>query len=378
MRILFYAVNGLGLGHVTRLMAIAREIRNLKRGTEILFLTSSEADSIIYKEGFPAVKLPSKTIARESGMQARIHSRMLQQTAWSVFSAFNPHVTVVDTFPLGFCYELDPVLMWKTCKFVFIYRQRKSEKALDKRFQAALQRYNLVIVPHEKQEFGVAMPPGVRSLFAGKIIIRGKKDLLPAETVKQEFGLPPDKKNVLITLGGGGQKGLETQIDKVLDVLAGYPAVHPVVAQGNLLRCLNTRCTAANGNGRPYSVIKQYFPLCELYNAFDYVVAGCGYNTVNELLYFNKPAVYLPFERQVDDQVLRAQTIHDAGLGLKADPENTDSIKESFNGLLDDDVYWAIKKNLGKMRFRNSAGKSARAILKLGAPGILGTWGEQP
>jgi predicted glycosyltransferase len=257
--------------------------------------------------------------------------------------------------------------MWKTCKFVFVYRQRKSEKAQDKRFQATLQRYDLVIVPHEKQEFGVAMPPDVRSIFAGKIIIRGKKDLLPVEVVKQEFRLPPGKKYALITLGGGGQMGLETLIDNVVRVFDHFPAIHPVVAQGNLLRRLNTRNKASKENNCSCSVIKQYYPLCELYNAFDYVIAGCGYNTVNELLYFNKPAVFLPFERQVDDQELRARTIHDAGLGLKADPYDTDSIKESFNRLLDDEVYSGIKKSLGKMRFRNSAGKSARAILKLGS-----------
>jgi UDP:flavonoid glycosyltransferase YjiC (YdhE family) len=170
-------------------------------------------------------------------------------------------------------------------------------------------------------------------------------------------------------------------IDKVVRALGQTPAIHPVVAQGNLLRCLNTRYSAGNGNQCSCSVIKQYYPLCELYNAFDYVIAGCGYNTVNELLYFNKPAVFLPFERQVDDQILRAQTIYDAGLGLKADPNDMNSIKENFNRLLDDQIYSGIKKNLGKMRFRNSAGKSARAILKLGTRGtgiMRGKRGAQP
>lgn len=359
MKILFYAVNGLGLGHVTRLLAIAREIRSAEPDTEILFITSSEADSVIYKEGFPAVKLPSKNIARESGLRARVHSRLLQQTAWSVVSAFNPTVMVVDTFPLGFCYELDPVLSWKSSKFVFIYRQRKEEKTRDKRFQAAMQRYDLVIVPHEKDDFGVAPARGVRSMFAGKIIIRDKKSLPAREQVIAEHRLPPAEKYALISLGGGGQDGLETLIPGILNIFKDFPAIHPVTAQGALLRRLNVE------NG--CSIIKHYYPLCELYNAFDYVIAGCGYNTVNELLYFNKPAVYLPFERQVDDQMLRAKEIHDAGLGLTADPYDPADLKETFRRLTDETVYAQIQKNLGKKRFRNSAKKAARAILKLAA-----------
>src|SRR5690349_10863784 len=43
-RILFYAVNGLGLGHVTRLLAIARAVRELEPNAEIVFFTSSEAE----------------------------------------------------------------------------------------------------------------------------------------------------------------------------------------------------------------------------------------------------------------------------------------------------------------------------------------------
>lgn len=357
MRILFYAVNGLGLGHVTRLLAIAREIRRLRPETEILFLTSSEADSVIYEEGFPAVKVPSKNIARESGLRARIHVRILQETAWSIFSSFNPHVTVVDTFPLGFAYELDPVLKWRASKFVFIYRQRREEKTSQKRFQSALSQYNLIIVPHEKQEFGIMLPRGVRTIFAGKIIIRNKKDLLPAQQVKTAHNLPMDKKCVLITLGGGGQEGLENVIDSILGIFEEYPEIHPAAAHGSLLRSLSPRdnCT----------VIKQYFPFCELYHAFDYVIAGCGYNTVNELLYFNKPALFLPFERQVDDQERRAQILHDAGLGLMASPYDTADIKEKFTKILNEEVYASIKNNLKKKRFKNNAGKSARAILRL-------------
>lgn len=362
MRVLFYAVNGLGLGHVTRLTAIARQVKRLNPSAKILFITSSEADSIIYKEGFPAVKVPSKNIARESGLEARLHARLIHQATWGVFSAFRPNVAVVDTFPSGFCYELDPVLMWKASTFVFVYRQRQLHKSRNKRFQAALGKYDLILVPHDKGAFGVEIPAGVKTTYAGKIIIRSKKELLPHQQVTRQFNLPPDKTSVLITLGGGGQDDIETVINRVLTVFRERPDVHPVVAQGNLLRSLDIGENSETGSTA--TVIKQYYPLCELYNAFDFAVAGCGYNTVNEMLYFNKPAVYLPFERQVDDQFMRAQQLTEDGLGLTADPADPQSINAALDQLLDPAVHGPIKRNLQKKRFRNNARKAARAILR--------------
>lgn len=362
MRVLFYAVNGLGLGHVTRLTAIARQVMLLNPSAKILFITSSEADSIIYKEGFPAVKVPSKNIACESGLEARLHARLIHQSTWGVFSAFRPNITVVDTFPSGFCFELDPVLMWKASKFVFVYRQRQLKKTRSKRFQAALEKYDLILVPHDKGAFGVEIPEGLKATFAGKIIIRSKKELLPRQHVIQRFNLPPDKTNILITLGGGGQDDIETVINRVLTAFRDYPEVHPVVAQGSLLRRLDIGVNCETGPTA--TVIKQYYPLCELYNAFDFAVAGCGYNTVNELLYFNKPAVYLPFERQVDDQFMRAQQLTEEGLGLTADPADPQSINTALEQLLDPGVQAPIRRNLQKKHFRNNARKAARAILR--------------
>lgn len=357
MRILFYAVNGLGLGHVTRLLAIARQVRALRKDTEILFITSSEADSIIYKEGFPAIKVPSKTIAGEAGLRARLHARLLQQTAWSVFSAFNPHVTVVDTFPAGFAYELEPVLTWRSSKFVFIYRQRREEKTRAPRFTSILRHYDLVIIPHERDAFGVTPPEGTPHLFAGPILVRSRKELLPAPEAIDTLQLPPGKKYLLITLGGGGQEGLENIIDELLELLKPYPHIYPVVAHGSLMRQFNRK----NGG----AVLNGYFPLCELYNAFDYVIAGCGYNTVNQLIYFRKPALFLPFERQVDDQQRRAMELAAQGLGVMAEPGNVESMKEGLEKLLNETVYNKIQENLAGKRGRNNARKAAKAILKL-------------
>jgi predicted glycosyltransferase len=96
-RFLFYAVNGLGLGHVTRLLSIARALKRLSPEAEVLFLTSSEADHVIYREGFAAVKLPSKTIRERCGLRKGSYLKLVQTVTWNTLAAFDPDVLVVDT-----------------------------------------------------------------------------------------------------------------------------------------------------------------------------------------------------------------------------------------------------------------------------------------
>ena len=124
-RILFYAVNGLGLGHVTRLLAIARQVRRLAPGAEIVFFTSSEAEDVIFREGFAAFKVPSKSIRLEAGLRSSTYARMLQTVTLNLLASFHPHILVVDTFPAGAIQELLPVLRWESRK-VFVYRAQRA------------------------------------------------------------------------------------------------------------------------------------------------------------------------------------------------------------------------------------------------------------
>lgn len=78
-RIVFYAVEtASGSGTWTRLLGIARAVRRLAPNVEVLFLASMEADGVIFREGFAAVKLPSKTIRENCGLRKTTYLKMVQ------------------------------------------------------------------------------------------------------------------------------------------------------------------------------------------------------------------------------------------------------------------------------------------------------------
>ena len=104
MRWLFVAQDGWGLGHVSRQLGLARELRRLRPRDEMLFLTYSDATHLIAADGFASVKLPSPEWFKSDDQR---HIDDLQRLKVSIAvvnataTAYQPEGVVIDTFPVG-------------------------------------------------------------------------------------------------------------------------------------------------------------------------------------------------------------------------------------------------------------------------------------
>ena len=98
-----YAVNGSGLGHLTRVVAILRWMRRLARLSgvqlEAYILTSSEAPGLALEESFVTFKIPSKTAVRKAGLPKDDYLRLARQWVWHSLGLVKPDLLLVDTFP---------------------------------------------------------------------------------------------------------------------------------------------------------------------------------------------------------------------------------------------------------------------------------------
>lgn len=336
LRVLFYAVNGLGLGHLTRLMGIARALRRQAPGCEILFLTSSEAAHLAYREGFAAIKLPSRNAARRGELRASTFARLGQSLVWNTLSAFDPHVLVVDTFALGSWHELAPILRWPMRK-AFVFRAQKSERALEPVFLEALKLYDLILIPHHESGDEVApsdlrLPPETRAVWCGPMTLRGRSELLGREQARarllRQSGLSL-KSNTesllgLVALGGGGGPGIgeaRALLARSIRILqAGADARLRSIRWIELAGPLETDSIDAPGpqvladanpseDQLPWLVLRDVHPMGSVLRAFDGAVAAAGYNTVQEAQVAALPTVLWPFARDVDDQFARARLL---------------------------------------------------------------------
>jgi len=317
LRIVCYAVNGTGVGHITRLIAIARWLRRyaaaLDQKLEIWFLTSSEAEGLAFAEGFAAFKIPSKTIVAEVGIDRTTYVALAKQWIWHTLGLLRPDLLIVDTFPRGSFGELLGAL--DLCRrSAFVYRPVRREVAERPDFQAMLPLYDLLLVPEKNAP--VVVPPKVedRLVHVGPVLSRERWELLPRDVARARLGIPrgadgAEKKCVFVSAGGGGDRDAEARIEGAVRALAADPSMHVVVGAGPLYR------------GQPFPGVT-IVPgrAAEWSLAFDAAVCAAGYNTFGELMFAGVPTAFLPQDKLADDQAARARLAVDSGAGATLEP----------------------------------------------------------
>ncbi len=303
VRVVFYAINGGGVGHATRLCAIARWMRRYAAHAgvklEPIFLSSSEADTLLYSEGFPSFKVPSKSMAAAAGLDKLAFIGLVKQWIWHSVGLLRPDLFVVDTFPRGSFGEL-PACLDLCRKRAFIYRPVKPELADLPEFQATLGLYDALIVPEDTLRLPVPVQARSRVSCVGPVAIREEVELLSREQARKQLDLPLAARVVFASAGGGGDPGAAKDLavtrEAVLGsaeqdsylVLGAGPLHRGVPEFGARLRWLQTPGYA------------------RLLRAADVAISGAGYNSFVELRQSGVPAVFIPQRKVADEQDERA------------------------------------------------------------------------
>lgn len=333
VRVVGYAINGRGVGHLVRQLAILRWVKRfgtvLGINVECWVLTTSEADTLARREGIPAFKLPSKAMVRDAGMDPTRHLAVARQWVMNAIAGLCPDVLVVDTFPGGSFGELLPVIETVPQR-VLVARAVKDEIAGDATYATLLPLYQRTIVPDER---------GV-----GPILLREREELLPRDEARRALGIG-DRRAVYVTLGGGGDEVAPRVLPELTDRLVAR-GWHVVVGAGPLYMGEERR-------GPHITWMDRYVPL-ELLQGVDAAVSAGGYNSVTELMFAGVPTVFVPQPRIADDQAGRARAAADAGAGRLA--RTLDEIPD----LLEDPGDPAIARSLVPA---NGARAAAAAVL---------------
>jgi UDP-N-acetylglucosamine--N-acetylmuramyl-(pentapeptide) pyrophosphoryl-undecaprenol N-acetylglucosamine transferase len=110
LTVVSYAINGRGMGHLTRQLAILRWIRRIAAvldvGVEPWVITSSEADTLARREGVPSLKMPSKAMFRDADMDPARYLAVARSWVLNAIAGLRPDLLLVDTFAGGSFGEL--------------------------------------------------------------------------------------------------------------------------------------------------------------------------------------------------------------------------------------------------------------------------------
>jgi hypothetical protein len=295
LRVVAYAINGRGMGHLVRQIAILRWVRRYAAAMgvklEAWILTSSEADTLARREGFLSLKIPSKSMMRDAGVDPARYLAIARSWVLQTVVGLAPDLLVVDTFPAGSFGEMVNVLELVPAR-ALVARPVRPEVEREDAYRALLPLYGKVIVP----DVG-----GV-----GPILLREPEELPTRAEARAALGLRDGERAVWVSLGGGGDPVAAGTLPRLVDLLRGR-GWQVVVGAGPLYQGPERR-----GEGVVW--LDRYAGV-ELLPGVDAAVSAGGYNSWHELMGCGVPTVFLPQPRIADDQEGRAERAVAAGAG---------------------------------------------------------------
>ena len=299
LRVLFVANDGMSVGHVTRMLALARELGRRDVPTQRVLATTSQANQLL-ATGPAIVQLPAPARARAAGLDDATRRRLVKGTLDGVLASFAPDLVVVDTFPTGPHGEL--ALESVAAKKVLV--RRATANADDPLLARGLGAYDLAITCEE----GVAPLP-MRTVAVPPITLFEAHESMSRADARAALALPAESEIFLVTAGGGGDDEGLANAERLAAAL--FPAT-VVLAAGPLAPARGSLASQRIRSGVAT-------PMQPYLAAFDGAFSTAGYNTAYELGKAQVPTVFSARPRPFDDQAARAARFAAKGWALASD-----------------------------------------------------------
>ncbi|MBI1383436.1 MAG: hypothetical protein GC150_00795 [Rhizobiales bacterium] len=335
LRLLIYSHDSFGLGHLRRCRAIAHSLVEHRRDLSVLILTGSPIiGSYNFRSRVDFVRFPGVVKLRNGGytshgldisIEAAIAIR--QTIIRCSAEEFDPHIFLVDKEPMGLRGEVMPTLALlksRGARLVLGLRDILDDQEMlreeweRKGSMQALRDYyddiwvygsKLVADPLE----GIDVPDSVRRrmTFTGYLrrTASGMGEALNFDGVEIE------EPYILVTTGGGGDG--TALVDSVLRAYEHDRTLphRALVVMGPFMdRDAQANFLARIGRLEMVQAIDFVPNMEDLMIRSIGVVAMGGYNTVCEILSFDKPALIVPRSVPRLEQTIRAERMQDLGL----------------------------------------------------------------
>ena len=354
-RVCFVTSNGAGMGHLTRLLAVARRLDD---DIEASFVSMSQACGVVTQYGYDFEYIPSKG---DLLVDAKQWNQYFNKRFMEALERLSPDVVVFDgTWPYQ---GISKAVETYDAKFVWMRRGMwRAETASTSLVRNT--KFDLVVEPGD-----IASPydqgPTSQACDAYKvdpIIVLDPSEISGRERARQVLGLGPEENAMLITLGAGNINKIDEDVKDVILAVKALPEnwrifmTNPLIAE-------NVDVTEGVENISIY-------PLARCAKAFDFVVSATGYNSFHEWIAYSIPTLWIAnANTATDDQIGRARYAHDTGLGFAAGPGGSVSIPEAVGLLGQHKTRARMRETMDRVSFPNGAYSAADQISGLAKGG---------
>ena len=357
--ILFVTSNGVGLGHLTRCLAIAKRMDPAR--FDISFASMSRAVPKVEEFGFDYAYVPGpdKTQGNAPDWDAQLE----------VDLAHHINRTRADTliFDGNYPYPgLRAVLDARLCTTSIWIRRAMWRRSHRHPLPELEKAFSLVVEPGDVAEaFDVGITTQRRDHVAkiGPVTLLDTSEILDRTAARAALGAGEQDLVGVLQIGalsnntnGDMAKAMITALQRQMSdglklIWIANPIADPVHAEQ----------AAALGLD-----IQSHFPLQQYARGIDFSIVGGGYNSVHEAIQARIPCVYIPNEGgMMDAQLTRAQWVETCGGGLVVRAHEFWKVDQAMARVLSSEDRSSMADVLDRMAFENGASDGAKLIQNL-------------
>lgn len=339
LRIVLYSHDTMGLGHMRRNLLIAKAVTESHLDANILMITGrSIATAFAMPAGVDCLTLPALRKQVDGGYAANSLALSLEdicnvraKTIRGAIEAFQPDVLIVDNVPRGANQELDETLEYLrsrgTTYCVLGLRDILDEPfATQREWQSRANEesirnyYDAVWVYGDRAVYDSVHEYRFSEKVAEKVSYTGYFDrrLNDKHSMDQAASsllsdLKPSPGQLILCMAGGGQDGEQlAETFSRAELPAGATAV--ILTGPFMPDKVKAVLHARAVSNTSLRILEFHSDPALLLNQADRVVAMGGYNTISEILSFEKRALIVPRVMPRREQMIRAERLKQHGL----------------------------------------------------------------
>jgi UDP-N-acetylglucosamine--N-acetylmuramyl-(pentapeptide) pyrophosphoryl-undecaprenol N-acetylglucosamine transferase len=298
-RVVFHAINGIGLGHLSRQIAIALAVRELAPRTNILFVVDGGSHGLLEAAGLSYVTAPLIIDNGASGYwQMSRKSQIWRSFAHSIVQVMRPDIILFD------CFISFPFLEAARSSGVPFAICARKMKEMDQFFNSLAKTSSdakLILIPHDPDEINVPNKLKEKTRFVGQIA----RPFSQRQAGAAGLALTP---RIVITGGGGGYPDTVNFYNAALAAFAACrseePSLTGLLVTGPLFKDWGRLEPVEGAQVIPFDPA-----LTATLATADLAISQAGYNTIAEITALSVPAICIPAQRKFDDQYERAVSV---------------------------------------------------------------------
>ena len=324
--VVMFPTNGVGFGHFTRLLAIAKRMKKQDPSLEVIFFSTMPTMHLLKEHGILGYRLPGRK--EYSNSSASEWNAMVEENLALVFAAHRPSMFVFDgAYP--YRGMLNAIKGRGDLQKVWVRRGTFKKNATNIPVDS-LVHFDHIVRPKDSVPTDISREilHDVEVSHCEPIVFLDERELLSREDALSRLGIRKNMFVVYIQLGAGNINSIGSIVTQCLDILSQKKNVHVVIGESMIGSRLSIK-------GDRVQVLRDY-PNSWYFNGFDVSIMAGGYNSYHEVVHHKLPSICIPnTQTGMDDQLARANAARSSGAMIVLDNPEPKSLAGAIEQILD-------------------------------------------